>query len=149
MSWYGLAATKRLCTNLTRLEKFLLIMLAYYHNDETGRCDPSVGRLAHDILSSERHVTRALQALHKKGLIGIVRRREDGKQNSNQYDLHYLQTDTTSPCQHDIQTDKQGDKQTDMVSPKPLVRTLREQKREQKVDAPFLEERYERLKNPH
>ena len=107
MSWQATSATKSLCTNLTRSEKFLLLILADYHNDETNRCDPSIGRLSHDALMSRSLAVRSLQTLDKKGYLKIRRRREDGRQTSNQYDLLYLSV-ATPPCQHGFQSSAQS-----------------------------------------
>ena len=130
--------------NLTRTEKFLLLILADYHNDETGQCDPSLERLAADTLTSRRQVVNALQSLARKEFIIIERRREDGKQGSNQYHLPCLQSAMAALSLSAIQGAEQGAKQSAMAAPNPLYRTVKyNRKREPKVvDINFLERRY-------
>lgn len=86
MSWRATAAVKAMCEGLTRTEKFVLLTLADYHNDETGQCDPSIGRLAREVLSTDRATQLVLGQLAVKNFIRIERRRAaDGRQTSNQY----------------------------------------------------------------
>lgn len=91
MSWKATAYVKGLRENLTRSEKLVLMMLADYHNDETGQCDPSLQRLADDCLSSRRNVIRLLQALDGKGFLTTIER----SNQTNQYNLN-LGSDTMS-----------------------------------------------------
>ena len=95
MSWRATSAVKALRANLTRSEKFLLLILADYHNDETDQCNPSVERLGYDALMSRRQTVRLLESLDRKGFIATEsRRNEAGQQNSNQYNLLCLGGDT-------------------------------------------------------
>lgn len=58
--------------------------LAYRHNQETGRCDPSVAGLAADTQLCERSVRVALRALEAAKLLRTVERKERsgrGKKN--------------------------------------------------------------------
>jgi len=148
VSWQATSLVKGMRENLTRTEKFLLLILADYHNDETGQCDPSLERLAADTLTSRRQVVNALQSLAKKGFISIERRREDGKQGSNQYHLPCLQSAIIALRQSAIQGAEQSAKQSAMAAPNPLYRTVnKNRKREpQYVDTHFLEKRYSRGK---
>ena len=52
--------------------RLVLIALANRHNQETGRCDPSVSRLCADTQCSERAVRLALRELEKNRLITTV-----------------------------------------------------------------------------
>lgn len=54
--------------------KMVLFALANRHNQETGRCDPSVLTLAEDAGLSERAVRQGLRDLEVAGLIATVRR---------------------------------------------------------------------------
>ena len=148
MSWHATSSIKRLRENLTRSEKFLLLILADYHNDETGRCDPAVKTLAIDALMSERHAMRTLKELARKGFVHIIRRRDDDVQGTNQYNLLCL-GDAMSPPQPDNQPDIQSDNQPDThvtqtVSKNRNNRTVRRNRN--KPDSSFLEERYKRVK---
>lgn len=58
--------------------KAVLMALANAANHHTGRCFPSVERLAHETEASERTVRRALDDLEAAGLIARERRRRDG-----------------------------------------------------------------------
>lgn len=70
--------------NITR--KAVLLALANRANHDTGRCDPSVTRIAKEIEASPSTVKKALKELAEMGLIEIVRRkREDGSDRSNAY----------------------------------------------------------------
>ena len=92
MSWKAAGKVKELTEDITRSEKLTLLILADYYSDATGRCDPSIGRLADECLISERHLVRVLQSLDRKGLIRIIKR--PGKRN--QYDLLVLGGDVVS-----------------------------------------------------
>lgn len=152
MSWHATSAVKRLHENLTRSEKFLLLILADYHNDETEQCDPSLETLARDALMSRRHVIRTVQRLAEKGFLAIERRRDESRQDSNQYNLLCVQGDTTSlggDIQSDISSRFQGDIQSDIaVSPKPQGRTVRRNRKKELANITFLEERYRSGKTP-
>ena len=87
MSWKAAGIVKALTHGLTRSEKLVLLILADYYNEEDGRCDPSLKRLADEGLLSTRQTIRLLDGLEAKGFLIIVQRREDGHQASNQYDL--------------------------------------------------------------
>lgn len=60
-------------------EKAVLLSLANASNHHTGRCDPSVLRIAHETELGESTVRKALCSLEEKGLISRDRkRRSDG-----------------------------------------------------------------------
>lgn len=56
------------------LQKLVLIVLADRHNADTGRCDPSLSRIAEDCTLSRDTVIRNLKALASAGLLRIIRR---------------------------------------------------------------------------
>ena len=91
MSWRAAGIIKGLTENLTRSEKFVLLTLADYYNEETGRCDPSTGRLAAETIMSERNLVRVNHSLEEKGFIRIRDRHQ--RHRTNQYDLLCLSTD--------------------------------------------------------
>ncbi|MCI5040043.1 MAG: helix-turn-helix domain-containing protein [Donghicola eburneus] len=69
--------------------KVVLIQLADFHNKETGRCDPSAKRLAHECEMSRATVFRHLTVLEEIGLITRHGKGDDnGGRSSNQYELH-------------------------------------------------------------
>jgi DNA-binding transcriptional MocR family regulator len=78
-------------TSLSPSAKLVLIALANRHNQETGRCDPSIDTIAEDMALSERSVRSAIRELEKEGLISTthrVRRTGRGKKNlTNRYNL--------------------------------------------------------------
>jgi len=69
--------------------KIVLLTLANHHNQETGRCDPSVTRIAKTSGISERAVRVALRELEKLKAITTVERKQRtgrGKRNlTNRY----------------------------------------------------------------
>lgn len=94
MSWRATAAVKDMREGLNRSEKFLLLILADYHNAETGQCDPSLTRLGHDALMSTRAAQIVLKSLEAKRFIRIIPRTDiTGRTDSNQYDLICLTRD--------------------------------------------------------
>ena len=66
-------------------EKMVLMMLANRVNADTGRCDPSIQRLAIDCGMSKDSVRRALVELAKRDLIEVLRRSREGVQLPNHY----------------------------------------------------------------
>lgn len=94
MSWENLATVLKMTEGINSTEKYLLFMLAYYHNDEFDRCDPSVERLSRDVLRSKRHVQRTLRSLARRGIITI--RERSG--TSHQYDLQLLTREPDVTC---------------------------------------------------
>jgi DNA-binding transcriptional ArsR family regulator len=75
--------------------KIVLYWLADHHNGETGRCHPSIARLAECCEMSRRSVENHLKDLEKAGLVRIKpRRREQGGKTSNDYTLMLIESDT-------------------------------------------------------
>lgn len=60
--------------DVSSTQKLVLLALADHKNEQTGRCDPSVERIARRTCLSERAVRGALAALADRGLIVIERR---------------------------------------------------------------------------
>lgn len=65
--------------------KMLLVCLANAHNQETGLCCPSVGRLADESSMSRRSVQRWLKWLSDEGYIEVEGRENNGRQTANEY----------------------------------------------------------------
>ena len=69
--------------------KLVLLVLANRHNQETGRCDPSLRKIAADTLMSERAVRYGLRELELLKAITTVERKQRtgrGKKNlTNRY----------------------------------------------------------------
>ncbi len=80
MSW----AVKQ---KLPALHKIVLLMLADRTNKDTGRCDPSITRLADDCGMSERSTRNAIRELEKLGLIETIHRSNEGVNLPNHYRL--------------------------------------------------------------
>ena len=83
MSWQATADVKRLKEGITRTEKLVLMMLADYHNEKTGQCNPRVSDLAEDALMSVRRVQQVLTALETRKLLAIENR--EGGRLKTQY----------------------------------------------------------------
>jgi len=56
--------------------KLVYVALANRHNQETGRCDPSVDRIMADTGMSRRAVIYGIRSLEKSGQITTVHRRQ-------------------------------------------------------------------------
>lgn len=72
--------------DISNSAKLVLIALSNRHNQETGRCDPSVARIASDVKISERAVRDGLRELERAKLIATVHRTirtGKGKRNLN------------------------------------------------------------------
>lgn len=76
---------------MTPSASLVLLCLANRHNQETGRCDPSLARIASDAGINERSVRRALRELEALKLVTTVHRvarSGRGKRNmTNRYRL--------------------------------------------------------------
>lgn len=95
MSFTALRAVSAIMGNwpksVTPSGKLVLFALADRHNQETGRCDPSLKTIARDLGICERSVRDGLRSLEKAGLIVTVERTQRsgrGKKNlTNRYRL--------------------------------------------------------------
>lgn len=58
-------------TDLPGPQKFVLVMLADYYNEDWSRAWPSLGRLATDTGYGKSTVERALRALRDEGLVDV------------------------------------------------------------------------------
>lgn len=96
MSWKATAYVKPLKaapggTPISRGEKFLLFILADYHNDEQRAAWPSAAALARDALMTLRHVRNLLASLKSKGIICTSQRHSaEGDFDTNLYHFHAL-----------------------------------------------------------
>jgi DNA-binding transcriptional regulator YhcF (GntR family) len=63
--------------------------LIWHANYYSGRCDPSLGTLAHETGWSRRTVIRAVKELERKGVLRLQRRGKDGRQISNAHHLNW------------------------------------------------------------
>lgn len=74
--------------------KAVLVSLADRHNKDTGRCDPSIARIAAETEFSERAVRKALSDLEEMGLIEREeRRRADGSRRTYSYRFPHVAAD--------------------------------------------------------
>jgi hypothetical protein len=73
------------------MQRLLALALAGRFNFETGRCDPSLDRLAEDVATDKATVARALKACEAAGWITIARGGGRGKSNA------FAMTFRTSP----------------------------------------------------
>ncbi len=67
--------------------KIVLYYLADHHNGETGKCFPSLQRLAEVCEMSKRSVQNHLTELEERKLIKVRTNFHNGQQTSNNYDL--------------------------------------------------------------
>ena len=78
-------------SKMTPKASLVLLVLSNRHNQETGRCDPSISRIASDTNMSERSVQYALRELEELKVIQtIFRKATTGrgiKNMSNRYRL--------------------------------------------------------------
>lgn len=78
-------------TDMSMSAKLVLVALGNRHNQETGRCDPSVVRISKDVRISERAVRNGIRELEKLKLIKTVERKVRtglGKRNmTNRYNF--------------------------------------------------------------
>ena len=131
MSFKMQAAALDISTGLTHTERWILFLLAYMHNDETGRCDPSIAYLGRRSGLSERQVQRCLRRLALTGLIEIFPREDQPRRyRSNQYRLLLVTGDSVAP------PPRQGVTTPGVtMSPPPrqgVTLTVREQEKEKK-----------------
>ena len=68
-------------------QKIVLLMLADRTNKDTGRCDPSIPKLAEDCGMSETSVKEAIRSLRDAGLVEAHERKISGASLPNSYSL--------------------------------------------------------------
>ena len=74
---------------ISSMAKLVLMVLADYHNSESGGCYPSKASLAEKCCCTERTIATATQELQLAGLLTLVSRQDEfGRQRSNQYILN-------------------------------------------------------------
>ena len=82
-------------TGLKPATKIVLYWLADHHNGETNECFPSHKRLAELCEMTDRSIRTHLEELQSAGLIQIIeRKRDNGSQTSNSYNLLLTEADT-------------------------------------------------------
>lgn len=86
MSWKASGYVKELREDITVTEKFVLLVLAEYHNTEKKAAWPSVATLAADCLMTERGVQQILTRLTQKKFI-IRSRSVGGRGNVSAYQI--------------------------------------------------------------
>lgn len=70
--------------DITPCAKLVLVALANRHNQETGRCDPSISTIAKDLGISQRSVQNGLRELEKaKAVVTIERKARTGRGKLN------------------------------------------------------------------
>ena len=90
MSWEALARIKQLGPEITANEKYILWMLAYHHNDESGQCNPSLNFLATETNLHRTSIIRIIESLEEKQFLFVERNRDGRGHISNQYQLLFL-----------------------------------------------------------
>lgn len=84
-------------TELKPTAKLVLLDLSNRHNQETGRCDPSVKTISEDLMISERAVRDALRELEARDLIETVHRKaRTGRGQKNRTNRYRLKTGAKS-----------------------------------------------------
>lgn len=73
----------------TPLDKLVLIMLADFHNGESGQCNPSISAICEKTGASRSTVKRALENLSQQGYIVIKSRAGFRGPLSNQYNFQF------------------------------------------------------------
>ena len=108
---------------ITTTEKFLIILLADTHNEETGMIFPSRQLLAERMFTSPRNVTRVIKSLTEKKVIVVETcYGEKGRRTTNRY--HFVDAPWTRVgnmsrggtgqfVQGDMDTERQGDMDTE------------------------------------
>lgn len=73
MSWQAVQLVRDLEGDFTSSETHVLLILATYHNEQTGDCNPSVVKIAKQARMKRDTVYRALHSLANKGVLRIER----------------------------------------------------------------------------
>jgi len=82
--------------DMTPAAKVVLFVLAGRHNQETGRCDPSVMTIGKDARMSDRAVKYALKELATKRVISVTRRKaKTGRGKLNMTNRYVIKPATT------------------------------------------------------
>jgi len=78
MSWNALAGAMNVMRrdDITTSAKLVYVALANRHNQETGRCDPSLERICDDTGLSERAVRNGLRSLEGAKVLATVHRKQ-------------------------------------------------------------------------
>jgi DNA-binding MarR family transcriptional regulator len=89
---------KKTDAGLSSTAKFVLITLADYHNNKTGKCYPSHTTVANDTNLTRETVARNIKILVRKGLISTANR--NGGQNSKYITFHLEQSQSNVTENH-------------------------------------------------
>lgn len=81
------AVTAAQTVDITPLQRCVLFMLAYHHNDKTGQCNPSMLTLGNECGVSDRAARMAVRGLEHVGLVKSKKQTCEAGQASNQYVL--------------------------------------------------------------
>lgn len=73
--------------DITPVQRCVLFVLAYHHNDKSGDCFPSVETIGRGSGIKERAAREAIRALEHVGLVKRKKRTNERGQASNQYVL--------------------------------------------------------------
>lgn len=75
------------CENLSGSKLILMVALANYRNDQSGKCCPSTATLAKDVRVTERQVVRLLRELEEEEYISVLKH-GDGRGNTTNYHIN-------------------------------------------------------------
>lgn len=103
MSWKACAYVKEITKGIKAPEKFLLLLLAEYHNTAQQVAWPSIPQLAEDALISERQARRTIASLEEKKFIRRVR--PTGGHETTYYEILGLVQNLSEKL---VETGKQG-----------------------------------------
>jgi uncharacterized phage protein (TIGR02220 family) len=73
-------------------QKMVLLMLTNHANGHTGRCDPSLTRLAEECGMSRDSVMRHIKTLEENGYLTVIRQKDGEINLRNKYELNLLNT---------------------------------------------------------
>lgn len=73
--------------DITPLQRCVLFVLAYHHNDKSGQCNPSMLTLGNECGVSDRAARMAVRGLEHVGLVKSKKQTCEAGQASNQYSL--------------------------------------------------------------
>ena len=73
--------------DLTPLQRCVLFVLSYHHNDKTGQCNPSMVTIGNECGVTDRAARLAIRGLEHVGLVRARKQSGPSGQASNQYVL--------------------------------------------------------------
>lgn len=72
-------------SSLNASDKLVYVTLSMFANNETGRCFPSIKKIANKSKFSPRTVKYSIKKLESKGYIKINNRFNENEQSTNEY----------------------------------------------------------------